>query len=386
MSGKGATWTARGTGKCPNANCTFTYSTFRKSDRCPECNYFLGGKFVEKPSTSSEKRRKLDNPPSVLVCSFNNNTLYSMKVNRQDDRTFCLVSVSNRMCYYKSCRDFRALSVASGEEMLKKFSCSHLDKVRESVSSKEEYCLSDELVSNYPGGADVTEKMAAAWEYAKQLGIPQVIQVSESTYAVCGLPDTSAEMGFVYVKNKNGSLLCSVTHYITLSGGKQLKARHVCLRIHLLSCCLGLWKSPSPSATTSTSVSPGSSADTSLNATQVSSVSRTSTLKLNLATHYPYHIPLHVISAARTADCRGWPKEFTPVDVTFRLCGSGLHPPRCHPGSQGKAVLVTNNNPFLPVVVKVKMCQNADCQAMHQPQVYEMGNYCGHHFFFFLLF
>ena len=69
----------------------------------------------------------------------------------------------------------------------------------------------------------------------------------------------------------------------------------------------------------------------------------------------------------------GWPKEFTPVDVICQLCGSSLHLPRYHPGSQGKAFLINNSNPFLPVNVKVRMRQNVACQAMHQPQVYDLG-------------
>ena len=52
---------------------------------------------------------------------------------------------------------------------------------------------------------------------------------------------------------------------------------------------------------------------------------------------------------------------------------SRLHPPRCHTGTQEKAFLITNSNTFLLVNVKVRMCQNVACQAMHQPQVYDLG-------------
>ena len=200
---------------------------------------------------------------------------------------------------------------------------------------------------------------------------------------VCGIPDTSATTGFVHVKNHNDTLLCSVQHCRIFSGGKQLKTRHVCLHVHLLSCSLGLWKLHSPATASSTmptaAVSTCTSTETS-STIPTSSVARTSTLKLNQATHYPYHIPLSVLSASRNADSRtlcgmdgGWPKEVTAVDVICRLCGSRLHPPRCHPGTQGKAFLITNSNPFLPVNVKVRMCQNVACQAMHQPQVYDLG-------------
>ena len=146
--------------------------------------------------------------------------------------------------------------------------------------------------------------------------------------------------------------------------------------MHLLSCCLGLWKLHSPAIASSTTPTAAVSTCT----IPTSSVARKSTLKLNQATHYPYHISLSVISASRNADSRtlcgmdgGWPKEFTAVDVICWVCGSRPHPPRCHPGTQGKAFLITNSNPFLPVNVKVRMCQNVACQAMHQPQVYDLG-------------
>ena len=157
----------------------------------------------------------------------------------------------------------------------------------------------------------------------------------------------------------------------------------MCLHVHLLSSCLGLWKLHSPAIASSTTPTAAVSTCTSNETSSTiptPSVARTSTLKLNQATHYPYHTPLSVISASHNADSHtlcgmdgGWPKEFTPVDVICRLCGSSLHPPRCHPGSEGKAFLITNSNPFLPVNVKVKMCQNVACQAMHQPQVYDLG-------------
>jgi len=243
--------------------------------------------------------------------------------------------------------------------------------------------LTAELVSDYPGGSYI---------HAKQLGVPQVVRVSETSYSVCGIPDTTAEIGFVHVKKINGSFMCSVKHCRVLSGGKQLKTCHVCLHVHLLSCCLGLWKAPLAASATviqscsvtnsashssvatstltsfasTSSISTVNSSITSVPTSDTSSVSRTSTIKLNLATRFPYHIPLQVISAARTADSRtlcgidgGWPKQFIAADVVCRLCGSDFHPPsyRCHPGSQGKAVLITNSNPFLSVEVKVKICK-----------------------------
>ena len=174
MSGK-EKWTARGTGKC--LKCTFTYSTFKKPERCTQCQFYLGGKFVPKEGTSSNRKRKLNNPEAVSVCSFADNLLYSIKITDRDDRSFCLVAGSSRVCYFNSCPNLRALAVASGQEQLNKFSCPHLEKVKDSVPSREEHHLNSEKLAEYPGGADILRNMTDAADYAKQLGVPQVIRV-----------------------------------------------------------------------------------------------------------------------------------------------------------------------------------------------------------------
>lgn len=384
-------WTARGTGKCI---CGFTYTTFKKPAHCPECNNFIGGKHV--PGREVTKKKRLDNPNVVTVCFLSDSsTLYSVKVTTRDDRCFCLVAVGSRLCYYHKCKDLRSVAGASGQ--LDKFSCEHLDFAKESISSTASYCLTKELLDEYPGSSEVKSKMQLASDHAKQLGVSQVIRVSESSYAVCALPDTYAEIGFVHVKHvaKGDAFRCSISQCAKLVGGKQLKTRHVCLHLHLLFCCTGSWKSNAVAQTQyQQPISTSTSSVTSVGASLVpdsidqepsqtvisSSVSRVSTVKLNVATRYPYHLPLTVLNAARTADSKsccdldgGWPNEFIPKDVTCRLCGSILGQPRCHPGSKGSAFLVTNGNPFLTVNIKVKMCSNKDCQAMHQVSVYDFG-------------
>ena len=186
MSGK---WTARGTGNCPK--CSSKYSIFRKTPNCSQCSFFLGGKYVE---GATFKKKKLANPAAVTVCSFGGNTLYSMKVSHRDYRCFCLVSdlTTCRLCYYSSCKSFRSVTVASGQAQLQTFSCKHLDQVKDSVCAMETFHLTPEQVSFYPGGSDVQSKMVAAVDHAMQLGVPQVVRVSETSYAVCGVPDIYA--------------------------------------------------------------------------------------------------------------------------------------------------------------------------------------------------
>lgn len=112
--------------------------------------------------------------------------------------------------------------------------------MKESVPSKAEFYLTQAKVTEYPGGAVIQSTMEAVLNYSHQLVVPQVVRVSESSYAMCGIPDTYAENGFVHVKFVESRLQCSVTNCCILAGGKQLKAQRVCIHVHLPSCCLGL--------------------------------------------------------------------------------------------------------------------------------------------------
>ena len=53
-----------------------------------------------------------------------------------------------------------------------KFSCPHLEKLSGTVSAMEEYNLTAELVSDYPGGIDIKRQLMAAVEHAKQQVVP----------------------------------------------------------------------------------------------------------------------------------------------------------------------------------------------------------------------
>lgn len=81
-----------------------------------------------------------------------------------------------------------------------KLQCEHLNKVKESVNAKAEFYLTPDKLNDYPGSSEIQSTMEAALKYADHLGVPQVVRVSETSYVVCGIPDTYAESGFVHVQ------------------------------------------------------------------------------------------------------------------------------------------------------------------------------------------
>lgn len=58
-------------------------------------------------------------------------------------------------CYFSLCKSFHSITAASGQAELNKFSCKHLEQVKQSVCAVQDYNLSPLQVSEYPGGSDV---------------------------------------------------------------------------------------------------------------------------------------------------------------------------------------------------------------------------------------
>jgi hypothetical protein len=64
------------------------------------------------------------------------------------------------------------------------------------------------------------------------------------------------------------------------------------------------------------------------------------------------------------------------VEVLCKLCQTQLGASRNHPGAcSKKSYLLTNGNPFLQVEIKVKICSNKSCKAMHQVWPYDLGKF-----------
>ena len=156
---------------------------------------------------------------------------------------------------------------------------------------------------------------------------------------------------------------------------KQLKMRTICPHLHILFCVLKLSSDSGPVNTVSPSTSGESSSATSTTVTaeQEVSVSRGSTIKLNMRRVIPYPVPQEMLSACQSL--RDVPQCFMPSSTECELCGSPLLDCRRHPG-QGQEDLSYLITPviFISVEIKVKFCSNRSCKAMHQAWPIDKGN------------
>ena len=111
------------------------------------------------------------------------------------------------------------------------------------------------------------------------------------------------------------------------------------------------------------------------------SVSRKNTKRLHANFRLPYEVEEVTMTKNRELDCKtslgqsGWPDVFEPNDMNCGLCGFELGVSRSHPGSNGNGILITCLNPFRRIQVKVKMCKEKSCQAMHRVVPTEVGMY-----------
>jgi len=187
--------------------------------------------------------------------------------------------------------------------------------VKESVTTKAEFHLSQAKVTEHPGKADIQSTVEATLNYSHQLGVPQVVRVSDSSNAVCSIADTYAENGFVHSKSVESRLQCSVLN-CRWKAAQRPKSVHTCSFTVPLP---GLVKfSPNEKQLEPASTS-AISAGVDHGIEAASSVSRLATIHLNLSKTFPYNVPLDIINIASYANYRNfgamdgvWPREFIP--------------------------------------------------------------------------
>ena len=177
----------------------------------------------------------------------------------------------------------------------------------------------------------------------------------------------SNPMGYCHVQKRDGLFHCTNKSCAKKSSNsKQLKMGTICPHLHILFCVLKMSSDSGRVNTVSPSTSGESSSATSTTVTaeQEVSVSRGSTIKLNMRRVIPYPVPQKMLSAC-----------FMPSSTECELCGSPLLDCRRHPG-QGQEDLLYLITPviFISVEIKVKFCSNRSCKAMHQAWPIDKGN------------
>ena len=186
----------------------------------------------------------------------------------------------------------------------------------------------------------------------------------------------SNPMGYCHVQKRDGLFHCTNKSCAKKSSNsKQLKMGTICPHLHILFCVLKMSSDSGRVNTVSPSTSGESSSATSTTVTaeQEVSVSRGSTIKLNMRRVIPYPVPQKMLSACQSL--RDVPQCFMPSSTECELCGSPLLDCRRHPG-QGQEDLLYLITPviFISVEIKVKFCSNRSCKAMHQAWPIDKGN------------
>ncbi|XP_028417949.1 HMG domain-containing protein 3-like [Dendronephthya gigantea] len=159
-----------------------------------------------------------------------------------------------------------------------------------------------------------------------------------------------------------------------MAKGKHKKVKCNCIHLHMY--CL---------AQQSKETEPSSLPDNPTEEEQLPDINskasaRDYTVDIALARQLPYKFEKTTIETILEHDVNtwkgisdGWPEVFVPCCSDCQKCGSPLSPPKSHPGKKGNCYLITDLNPFKLISIKVKMCSNSACQAMHQAVPFDIG-------------
>ena len=328
-------------------------------------------------------------------------SVFSCKTSTHDDR--CLVIKDLRkyrpsvICFNQKCKETRAVMVNSNASGL--FSCEHIKTIESAANLGNQFSAIPNL-EGYQGYETVKRELLRLEGLSGDL--PLAVQVSPSMFCVFGPVTANNPAGYCHVKVQDDSFRCCSKDCKTIvAKGKQLKARNICIHVHILI-SLGVISSDkivnrsssastssgaelistnvvgSPASEIATTTKAGSVAQTIPNSNTsdepVDTVSRTSTVRLNMKRSLPLQIPTAVIQQAHSVDIKGWPPSLAPSCVTCGLCSGPLSGERSHPGQRGESLVLTNLNPFRKIKLLVKFCLSPSCQAMHQVFPYDIGN------------
>lgn len=364
--------TGRGYGSCPN--CHAPYGNRYKPKNCASCSFEIGGSFVPSEST------KVVVPESTIILSLSlhGTNVFSVKTSTRNHRCFVVNNGDSTMCHHSNCKEKRSVFVYSGCE--KEFTCEHIEKVKSASEPLWSTSCRTENVETYV--TDDNVKSVILETISEHSNLPHVVCISQDSFAVYSIPTASNPIGYVHVKKDGDVYRCSSKDCKSLSSVrmKQVFSRNICVHIHILLCC-SQFNQPSKDGQEGGSLTEAEPTNTTEH-NSTATTSRTNTLLLYKDLQLPYKIPEvalqkcnHLDSLTLLSDQHGWPIVMEPDANCCSLCDSALCPSRCHPGSNGHAILFTANNPFRKLKVMVKMCSNSDCQAMHRVIPTENGKY-----------
>ncbi len=233
-------------------------------------------------------------------------------------------------------------------------------------------CCTSKNIETY--AADAGIKSVLSGTINERSNFQHLVQVSEKVFAVFCQPTASNPIGYAHV-NKDGEFYsctskdCRAVKVKT----KQLKSKNICIHIHMLLCCLQNQDEIDKVYVDTEET----------NLVQEDSVSRQNTRLLYKNLKLPYNIDEDSLAKNKELDSvtlfglrqNGWPEVFEPSQNNCELCQSILGPSRCHPGSKGNGILITCLNPFRKITIKVKICQEKSCQAIHRVCPVEVGKH-----------
>ena len=354
--------TKRGFGSCPQ--CGHSYVTRRKPPNCEECGYDLGG--TNQPAPKKPKR----NCPSAVL--FVGSSHFSCKTSTKEDRCFVIKEGESVFCTQQQCMDVRATFVSSGRA--ENFSCKHSDLCSDSVPALQTFHLSAEKIDSYNGDSASKESLSAL--LIADSSLPAVFKVSDVSFVVRGFPSTNNTLGYCHVRVKDGALACCSKDSdckAFVAKVRYERTRKICVHLHAVLCTGAFTVEEPPS--TGDSDHPVAAAE-STTSTSTASTQRLRTLELNVNRQLAYDfISPDLLRVIDEQNARSWPTKFAPTATACKLCGHNLGEEVKHPGSEGQAYLLTMARPFAKVDVRVLICKNSACRAIHQADPANIGKW-----------
>ena len=195
-------------------------------------------------------------------------------------------------------------------------------------------------------------------------------------FVVRGFPSINNTLGYCHVRVKDGALACCSKDSdckAFVAKGRYEQTKKICVHLHAVLCTGAFTIEESPF--TGDSDHPVAIVE-STTSTSTASTQRLRTLELNANRQLAYDfISPDLLRAIDEQNARSWPHKFAPTATACKLCGHNFGEEVKHPGSKGQAYLLTMARPFAKVDVRVWICNNSACRAIHQADPANIGKW-----------